>query len=95
MAAVIEDVTVIEGAIAIEGAVAIEGAYAVEDAYEDAYAVEDADEESQTYCIYDVPCSDKRMCGDCADDLYRIDEAEQWMEDHRGLNFDDDCCYDY
>ena len=87
MAAVIEDVTVIEGAIAIEGAVAIEGAYAVEDAY--------ADEESQTYCIYDVPCSDKRMCGDCADDLYRIDEAEQWMEDHRGLNFDDDCCYDY
>lgn len=85
MAAVIEDVTVIEGAV--EGA--------VEDAYEDAYAVEDADEESQTYCIYDVSCSDKRMCGDCADDLYRIDEAEQWMEDHRGLNFDDDCCYDY
>ena len=76
-------------AAVIEDVTVIEGA--VEDAVEDAYAVE----ESQPYCIYDVPCSDKRMCGDCADDLYRIDEAEQWMEDHRGLNFDDDCCYDY
>ena len=40
-------------------------------------------EENITYCIYDEPCSKKKMCGDCAADQFESERSEEAWENFR------------
>lgn len=41
---------------------------------------EQENEEQNSICIYDVPCSDKKMCGDCCIDNFEREQNEEAWE---------------
>ena len=40
-------------------------------------------EENITYCMYDEPCSKKKLCGDCAADQFESERSEEAWENFR------------